>query len=49
MCTDRMCVSRGRCNGNDEFADLYYNSTNIGNLGVYPWIETVSSYICLEE
>lgn len=40
-------MNRGRCNSEEDYADLYYNSTEVGDLSVYPYIKNVESYFCM--
>lgn len=39
---------QNRCDAESPYADLYNNSTDVGDLSDYAWIAHSASYICFE-
>lgn len=45
--SERLTGGRGRCDANEQYADLINDSTEISDLSTESWIASANSYVCM--
>ncbi len=42
-------LMQGQCDAEEDYADLYYNSTDVGDLSGYEFAKELTSYMCFAQ